>query len=323
MSFLSPARPWRYRWCVLVVVSSVIALSPAGSSLASAPQLCVTMIGVDGQTGGKPAPVKVCLPADLIPVSAAPAGPTAPPGASAPGTQGAGTGYPTVGKFFFKVAHLVSFNCTGTVITALAGQSALVLVAAHCLYGDFDDVTYRTGDWKFVPEWHDNQAPFGTWQIMRGYYASLWPDNCHLGHCDFNPRYDFGLLVLKELKGQPVGSVTGSDGWAVNEPKTVAVTIAGLPGNSKEALIDHTVSHTVRPAGFDARKASTPGFGAGTSGGPWFFEYNSSRKLGDVLGETGGYQNGGKSDSPSYSPFLTRYFAAAVDVVSQQEKQTG
>jgi hypothetical protein len=281
----------------------------------SASPVCVTLISIGGQandTASRGTPIRVCIPPDQIPASVAPAKATVKPSSVSPSTTGSKTGYPTVGKFFFKVAHIASFNCTGTVISAPSDRTALVLVAAHCLYGDLDYITYGTDHWKFVPEWHDDTAPLGSWEIENAYYPSLWPYDCHLGHCDFNPRYDFALLTIEEL--------SGSDGWAVNEPKTVTVTIAGIPGNSDETLINRTVSHTVSVAGYDARKATTPGFGNGSSGGPWFYEYSTSQRIGDVLGDIGGYQDGGNTDSPSYSPFWTRYFATIVTAVAEQEK---
>jgi hypothetical protein len=303
----------------VVPLLALSAFSPATAPLGQ-PQVCVTMISISGHSGDKGTPIRVCLPVAQIPDSAPAAEPTVKPNSGHPRTTGSETGYPTVGKFLFKVAHLVSFNCTGTVISALSGRPAFVLLAAHCLYGDYHDVTYRTGNWRFVPEWHDNTAPLGTWSIDHAYYPSLWPDDCHLGHCDFNAQYDFALLVIKPLNSQLLGSVTGSDGWAVNEPDTVSVTVAGIPGNSSETLVSRAVSHTVHPAGYDARQASTPGFGAGSSGGPWFYSYSATEKIGDVLGDTGGYQEGGDKDSPSYSPFLTGYFAAMVAAASGQEQ---
>src|SRR6202050_3884418 len=269
---------------VIAIALPVFAAPPAHSASyrAADSQLCVTMVSIDGQpddTTHLGPSIRVCVPDDLVPSSAAAAAWTVRPGSAGLRTTGSETGYPTVGKFFFKVAHLVNFNCTGTVISALSGQAGLVLVAAHCLYGNYDDITYGTDDWKFVPEWHDNKAPLGTWQIKQGYYPNLWPYNCHLGHCDFNPRYDFGLLIMKKLNNQFIGTDTGSDGWAVNEPQTVGVTVAGIPGNSKETLISHSESHTVEPTGVESRQASTPGFGAGASGGPWFYKYSTSHRL--------------------------------------------
>jgi V8-like Glu-specific endopeptidase len=227
------------------------------------------------------------------------------------------TGYPTVGKFFFKVALMIRFNCTGSVIAADYKKPALVLVAAHCLFGNLGKLTYKTEDWSFAPGWHNNKAPFGTWTFTKGYYPASWPYNCILTHCDFNPRYDFALLVVKKLNGKHIGTVTGYDGWHINEPRTISVTIAGIPGNSSETLLSRTVAHTVDPGGVLARKASTPGFGDGSSGGPWFYKYFKKLQFGNELGDSGGYQNGGNSDSPSYSSFWKTNFSDFIAAVSK------
>ena len=125
-----------------------------------------------------------------------------------------------VGKFFFKVALVARLNCTGTVLAADNKKPPLVLVAAHCLYGNLGKITYKTEDWSFAPGWHDNKAPYGTWKFSTGYYPAKWPYNCFMIHCDFNPRYDFALLIIKKLGSSGMGSVTGSDGWSTVEPAT-------------------------------------------------------------------------------------------------------
>lgn len=307
-----------------LITSTVV--SPLPNTLAVArshavPQTCVMMVpstGQDDNPSRQDKAIKVCIPTADIPLGMPSA--AAQTGASGPQTVGAKTGYRTVGKFFFKVALVARFNCTGTVLTADDKNPALVLVAAHCLFGNLGKITYKTEDWSFAPGWHDNKTPYGTWKFSTGYYPAKWPFNCFMIHCDFNPRYDFALLIAKKQGGNGIGSVTGSDGWSTTEPKTINVTIAGIPGNKKETLISHTLSHTVKPHGVLARKGNTPGFGDGASGGPWFYRYDKRAQLGYVLGDTGGYQNGGNSASPSYSPVWASYFARFIAAVSKKEK---
>jgi len=308
------------------IMSAATVISPLPSAPALArphavPQTCVLMVpstGQDDNPSRQNKAINVCIPTADIPLGTPSA--AAQSGASDPRTVGAKTGYRTVGKFFFKVALVARFNCTGTVLTADNKKPALVLVAAHCLYGNLGKITYKTEDWSFAPGWHDNKAPYDTWKFSTGYYPAKWPFNCFMIHCDFNPSYDFALLIVKKDGGKRIGSVTGSDGWSTVEPKTISVRIAGIPGNKKETLISNTVSHTVKPHGVLARKGNTPGFGDGASGGPWFYRYDKRAQLGYVLGDTGGYQNGGDSDSPSYSPVWASYFAGFIAAVSKKEQ---
>jgi hypothetical protein len=63
---------------------------------------------------------------------------------------------------------------------------------------------------------------------------------------------------------------------------------------------------------FEVLKASTPGFGDGTSGGPWFHPFSTKTDTGTIVGVVGGYQGGGATDSPSYADFMTRLFGDLV-----------
>ena len=60
-------------------------------------------------------------------------------------------------------------------------------------------------------------------------------------------------------------------------------------------------------------------FSDGSSGGPWFYQYSSKQALGYLLGDTGGYQFGGNTDSPSYSPYWTSAFSSLVAYVAKKE----
>jgi hypothetical protein len=97
------------------------------------------------------------------------------------------------------------------------------------------------------------------------------------------------------------------------------VTIFGVPGTSSTMLVNSTVSHTVTIGGYQYRQAATPGFGDGASGGPWFYSYSFSSQSGDILGDTGGYDAGGPTASPSYSPVWTTYFGGFVAAVAKKE----
>lgn len=246
--------------------------------------------------------------------------------AALPGTQSI-DGYPTVGKFFFKVAG-ISLNCTATVIGDARNnpKRALILTAAHCIEGVLSGFRYMTGDWMFAPMWHDNKFPYGKWAVKSVYIEHNWMHCAHLGSCQTNPNYDYAVLVMQPQHGHGVGWYTGEDGWHVNEPKVITVRIVGIPGNSAKAKVNVTSSQTVTLTGsqgigkFLARKASTPGFTDGTSGGPWFYSFSARTGRGLLLGDTGGYQDGGPSSgTPSYSSYWTSSFSALVAMAAQHE----
>jgi len=248
------------------------------------------------------------------------AGTAAAPAAATPETT-AINGYPSVGKFFFDIASLGKLNCTASVINDSKGnpKQELVLTAAHCFEGLQDGIPYQSNDWLFAPEWHNNEFPFGKWNVSAVYVPNQW-FTCTI-ECHENPRYDYAVVVVDPKNGHGVGHYTGLNGWKVNAPKSVNnVRIVGIPGNSSKALVNvtNTTTVTINPGDYLARKASTPGFGDGASGGPWFYSFNTKTGVGLLLGDTGGYDSGGPTDSPSYSSFWTTDFSTLVNGVANK-----
>ena len=231
-------------------------------------------------------------------------------------------GYPSVGKFFFSIASVGKLNCTASVINDAGNnpKQELVLTAAHCFEGLYDGLPYHSDDWLFAPMWHNNEFPYGKWDVKSVYIDSRW-FSCGITGCHENPRYDYAVFVVDPQHGHGVGHYTGLNGWRINQPKTANVRIVGIPGNSGKALVNVTKSTTVtiNPGDYLARKAATPGFGDGSSGGPWFSSFNTSSGVGVLLGVTGGYESGGSTDSPSYASYWTSDFAALVATAAKHE----
>ena len=231
-------------------------------------------------------------------------------------------GYPSVGKFFYNIAGVGKLNCTASVINDAGNnpKQELVVTAAHCFKGLYAGLPYYSDDWLFAPEWHNNQFPYGKWAVKSVYIDSRW-FGCGFTGCHENPRYDYAVFVVDPQHGHGVGHYTGVNGWHINEPKTANVRIVGIPGNSGKALVNVTKSTTVtiNPGNYLARKAATPGFGDGSSGGPWFYSFNTSSGVGLLLGVTGGYESGGSTDSPSYASYWTSDFASLVATAAKHE----
>lgn len=232
------------------------------------------------------------------------------------------TGYPSVGKFFFNI-HGISneqFSCTASVINAKGNsKNELILTAAHCIEGALDGEGYSTDDWIFGPMWNHNKFPYGKWSVKSYWIEPGWMNCVVFEGCQTNPKYDYAVIVLNQQHGRGVGSFTGENGWHINEPHTIKNTrIVGLPSTADEPLYVVTTSTTVSLKGLPFvgtylnRKATTPGFADGSSGGPWYYFFGSN-DLGLLTGDTGGYETGGPpSGSPSYSSFWTTDFSALV-----------
>lgn len=272
------------------------------------------------------------VPASAAPISAERCAPQAamtggasafvPPGGAAshpPDAQATTTssdGYPTVGKLTYNVDGVLSLNCTATVLqgTAATNNEDLIVTAAHCIEGVEDGVPYISTDLAFSPMWHDNQSPYGTWSVNEVFLDSWMNCSIPVIDCGTNPENDYAVIVLNPQSGKGVGDVTGANGWSINQPDTVDnVTIAGIPGSSPDTLTTVENTTTVSESGDSYRTATTPGFTDGTSGGPWFEGFSTTTRRGTLIGDTGGFEQGGPSSgSPSYSDYWTSSFATLV-----------
>jgi hypothetical protein len=270
-----------------------------------------------GAPGARPVSARQCVPeAGLITAASARA-----PQAGAPrAVASSGTAtreIPTVGKLTFHVDGVVSLNCTATVIdgTAATNNEDLIVTAAHCIEGTIGHVAYTSTNLVFSPMWHNGKNPFGTWTVKKVFLNSGWLTcSIPLVNCKTNPLYDYAVIVLNPKNGKGVGDITGADGWSVNQPKSIAgVTIAGIPATSAGTLVTTANTATVTESGEPFRRAATPGFTDGSSGGPWLKNFSTKTNLGVLIGDTGGFEQGGPSSgTPSYSNYLTGTFAAVV-----------
>jgi opacity protein-like surface antigen len=213
-------------------------------------------------------------------------------------------GYKTVGKFFVSVSTL-QFSCTAAVI----GRN-IIVTAAHCFTGVLSGAKYSTTGWMFAPMWHDNQFPYGKWSVRAVYLPQAWIQQ-------LDSRFDYAVVVLNPNGGRDISAYTGQDSWnssfSLTPGQSAPVRVVGIPLAGLKARISVTGAQAVQVGpGFTVLTASTPGFGLGTSGGPWFDPFSTKTGTGTIIGLTGGYQAGGATDSPSYADFLSAPFADLV-----------
>jgi hypothetical protein len=169
--------------------------------------------------------------------------------------------------------------------------------------------------------WNNNEDPYGTWSVEEVFLNSWMSCTIPLVDCSTNPLNDYAIIVLSPQDGNGVGDITGANGWTINQPDSIDnVTIAGIPGTSSDLLTTVTDIDTVTESGSTYREATTPGFTDGTSGGPWLTDFDTTTGLGTLIGDIGGYEEGGPSSgSPSYSDDWTSGFATVVsDAVSYE-----
>ncbi|MEU7818592.1 trypsin-like peptidase domain-containing protein [Pseudonocardia sp. NPDC049154] len=235
-------------------------------------------------------------------VAACVAGCATSPPATAPPARPTPTEAAAVGALFDGPAtDLGDHYCSGSVVDSPAG--ALVLTAAHCVAAG-DGTPARTG-MSFVPGYHDGVRPHGVWTV-----ASAAVDPQFLA--DGDPDFDVAFLTVQPAEGAgPVQDVTGGFPIAFDPGAGDDVRAIGYPDEDAGPIVRSGVTQRFSPTQL---VLPAPGLEDGTSGGPWL---RASPDGPEIVGLTGGYEQGGYSFDTSYSTYLAGSFAALRDQAAQ------
>ncbi|MFJ8359066.1 trypsin-like serine peptidase [Streptomyces sp. NPDC093984] len=204
-------------------------------------------------------------------------------------------GMKSVGVLFTTDKNMEAHYCTASVVRS-AGHN-LVLTAGHC-------VGNRAA---FVPMYdHTKSAadqPYGVWPVKEWFrdaqYASDKSRNSDL---------DFAFASLADNGGQNVQDVVGANALARTSGFVNQVTVVGYP------RIDHNpqdrafrcagVRTTALPAYYQMQ-IDCGGMWGGVSGGPWFSSIDPSGGTGQIIGNVGGFMQGGP-DVSTKDPLYNR-----------------
>jgi V8-like Glu-specific endopeptidase len=196
-------------------------------------------------------------------------------------------GVPTVGALFFTTGVDDHF-CTASVVNSRRGD--IVLTAAHCVYGG----SYAT-DVVYVPEWHEGVSPYGAWPVTSITVAPGWI-------ADEDIDLDFAFLTVAPPSGQwrPIQGVTGGLTLGVDLPYNERIHVIGYNNTDDQPLLCDTTSSEFEPTQI---QFYCNNYWDGTSGGPWIVNYNPRTGTGIVIGDIGGYEQGGDYPYLSYSDY--------------------
>jgi V8-like Glu-specific endopeptidase len=197
-------------------------------------------------------------------------------------------GVPTVGALFFTTGTRAHF-CTASVVDS--ATSDLVLTAAHCVYGNGGYAT----NIAYVPKWHQGVSPYGMWAVRSITVTAGWPQSQ-------DPDLDFAFLAVSPPPGtgRPIQSVTGGLRLGVGTGYAHPVTVIGYNDTDNQPIECATDSFEFKPTQLEF---SCNSFWGGTSGGPWILHLNPVTGSGTVIGDIGGYEQGGDYPWASYSPY--------------------
>jgi V8-like Glu-specific endopeptidase len=196
---------------------------------------------------------------------------------------------PRVGALFVHDASGNHF-CTASVVDS-PGRD-LLLTAAHCIHGGKGS-GYKQ-DIVFVPGYADGNAPYGVWTPSKLLVAPQWATSS-------NPDFDVGFVVLKSLDGKNIEDVLGANQVGFDAGFTHLVRVTGYPASADAPVtcLNWTSQQSAHQVKFQCG-----GYYGGTSGSPWVIRFDAKSRTGTIVGVIGGYQEGGDTDSVSYSAYL-------------------
>jgi hypothetical protein len=196
-------------------------------------------------------------------------------------------GSPAVGALFVRIGVITVHHpfCTATVVPSRKGN--LLITAAHCLG------IVPVNNMTFAPFYHNGAAPFGEYAVTSQTFVPGWKQ-------DGDPNSDVAFLTV-------AGNVqrrAGAEQLGYSSPTPGRVTVDGYSAPDGETVCTAAPT-TISVRGEQQMRFACPGFLAGSSGGPFLVGITSRQSgPGTIVGVLGGFQNGGASNSVSYSaPF--------------------
>ncbi|MER7166312.1 hypothetical protein ABT336_09625 [Micromonospora sp. NPDC000207] len=191
----------------------------------------------------------------------------------------------TVGKIFFVNSTTGQGNyCSASVVNSTARN--MVFTAAHCLH-DGPGRTWHTANWLFVPSYRNGTQPYGTWTWSTLAVPTGWINTRER-------QYDVGVALVHGTRS--VVDAVGGNGLLTGGGRTYRYDIFGYPSNRGGGETQWVCSGTSSDAGSNRIEMGCP-WGGGSSGGPWYYRYDNTTRIGDVHGVTS-YTN--NKDNPSY-----------------------
>jgi len=208
--------------------------------------------------------------------------------------SGGGEVRDTTGKVFFTLGG-TNYVCSGSAVTS--GNKDVVLTAGHCL--NEGPGAYAT-NWAFVPGYDDGARPYGTFTARQLLTTTQWRDSG-----DFD--YDVAFAVVNTVNGAHLTDVVGGQSIGFNQSRGQYMYSFGYPAGSPYDGSDIAWCHgtVVQDTyGGSADQGLNCNMTGGSSGGPWFTNYNEGTGLGTLNSVNSFKYNGGRLRSYMFGPYL-------------------
>ncbi|MGR6913897.1 trypsin-like serine peptidase [[Actinomadura] parvosata] len=175
----------------------------------------------------------------------------------------------TTGRVFFTTAQGGNASCSGSAVTS--ANESVVITAGHCV--KLNGAAHR--NWVFVPAFDNGRRPFGTWVASAMLTTQQWN-----AREDIN--FDMAAVVVAPLDGRTLTDVVGGQGIAFNQARQRQMFAFGYPaaepfdGSRLIYCSGRAFNDTVMTRDQGLRCNMT----GGSSGGPWFQNFDESTGLG-------------------------------------------
>jgi V8-like Glu-specific endopeptidase len=185
--------------------------------------------------------------------------------------DGGGAVVRTTGKVFFTLGG-TNYQCSGS--SVVSGSDSLVQTAGHCL--NEGPGAFAT-NFVFIPQYRDGAAPFGQFTATELFTTEQWRT---AGDLD----YDVGYAKVGTANGSTLADAVGAQGIGFNLERGAEMYAFGYPAaapydGSKLAWCFGTVA--ADPLG-SADQGLTCDMTGGSSGGPWFIDYDAASGIGTL-----------------------------------------
>ncbi|CAM3237215.1 trypsin-like serine peptidase [Stackebrandtia soli] len=181
---------------------------------------------------------------------------------------GGGDVVTTAGRVFFTMDGR-NASCSGNAVTST--NKSTVITAGHCVKYQG---TWHT-NWTFVPGYHDGQSPWGQWTATETLTTPQW-------EASEDMNFDVGAAVVAPLNGKLLTDLVGGQGLKFNGAYNQVMYSFGFPAadpydGSKFIYCSGTAFKDFLLTQDHGLSCDMTG---GSSGGPWFYEFNESTGTG-------------------------------------------
>ena len=230
----------------------------------------------------------------------------------------------TTGKVLFTMGG-VDYVCSGAVAEDASSTTSLILTAGHCVYDEANGA-FAT-NWLFVPDYEDGGAiitnpdgshsfscatvPYGCWTASALVTTTAWA-NGGGSLAGFNNDYAFAVVGPGGKPGEStqLDAAVGDNAIAFNVGHPTRVYSFGYPQASP-----YNGQKLIHCAGQDVADTwgGTTDFGlncnmtGGSSGGPWFVNFDSTSGTGSLNSVNSFKYTAGKLSKHMFGPYFGSY----------------